>query len=170
MTRDYVVQTHPCSEALAKANLEARGFEVFFATVVEEIRFGRAREKRLTVMAPLFPGYLFVKLDLAQDAWRGVSSARGVKRMLGRDSEHPTPLPRGAVDDLQARFLAGEFVQRARTFAVTAGDLVRVTEGVFEGHKGVCTVSRGERVKVLLSLLSGSIAVDLPSVSVAVAS
>lgn len=168
MTRDYVIQTHPCHEALAKANLESRGFEVYLPTVIEEIRYGRMHEKRTTVMTPLFPGYLFVRLDLACEPWRAVGAVRGVKRMLGRDGEHPTPLPRGALDDLKARFLAGEFVRRVDTHEVSAGDRVTVTQGVFQGHTGVCTTSRGERIKVLLNLLSGAISVDLTAMSVAV--
>lgn len=168
-TRDYVVQTHPCAEVLAKANLEARGFEVYLPTVIEEIRTGRLREKRTTVMAPLFPRYLFVKLDLAIAAWRAIALVRGVQRVIGYDAEHPTALPEGALAELRDRYAAGEFVRRVATYAVSAGDSVTVTEGVLRGHSGVCTVSRGERVKVLFSRLSGAVEVDLPAKMVAVA-
>lgn len=168
MSRDYVVQTLPCFEAVAKANLEAKGFEVYLPTVVEEIRTGRLREKRTTVLAPLFPRYLFVRMDLHDRAWRVIASVRGVQRMLGSDGEHPTPLPVRALGDLRERFAAGEFVRRAAVSAVNAGDGVTITEGVFQGHSGICTVSRGERIKVLLSLLSGAVEVDLPAKLVAV--
>lgn len=169
VARDYVVQTHPCSEALAKANLEAHGFEVYLPTVIDEIRHGRMREKRLEVEAPLFPGYLFVRFDIGTDPWRVVSAAKGVKRLMGADSEHPTPLGINTLDELRARFLAGEFVRRSNTYIVSAGDRVTVRQGAFQGHAGVCKVSRGERVKVLLSILSGSVLVDLAAENVAVA-
>lgn len=167
-THDYVVQTLPCFEAVAKANLEARGFGVYLPTVIEEIRTGRMREKRATVMAPLFPRYLFVRLDLGDSAWRQIASVRGVQRILGNDPERPSPMPDGALGELQARYAAGEFVKRERSFTVSAGDVIMVNEGVFQGHSGVCTASRGERVKVLLSLLSGAVEVDLPAKLVAV--
>lgn len=167
--RDYVVQTLPCSEVLARGNLEAKGFEVYLPTVVEEIRTGRMREKRSTIIQPLFPGYLFVRLDVALQRWREVASARGVKRVLGRDSEHPTALRDGTLAELKARFEAGEFVRRVATYRISAGDSVTVSSGVFEGHTGVCTMSRGERIKVLLSLLSGAVEVDMPAELVALA-
>lgn len=167
-TRDYVVQTLPCSEAIAKANLEAKGFQVYLPTVVEEIRTGRMREKRTTVLAPLFPRYLFVKMALLDGSWRKIASVRGVQRVLGYDSEHPTALPVGALDELQERYAAGEFVRRSATHTVNAGDAVTITEGAFRGHAGVCTVSRGERVKVLLSRLGGAFEMDMPAKLVAV--
>lgn len=169
MIRDYVVQTHPCAEVIAKANLEAKGFRAFLPTVIEEIRTGPRRERRSTVMAPLFPRYMFLALDLADDAWKIVSGVRGVQRILGVDGNRPTPLPEGALSELQARYAAGEFVRRVATYAVSAGDRVTVGQGVFAGHSGVCTVSRGERVKVLLSLLGGAVEVSMTPEMVAVA-
>lgn len=166
--RDYVVQTHPCCEAIASANLESRGFEVYLPTVIEEIRTGRLRQKRTTVTAPLFPRYLFVRFDVGIIGWRKITSTKGVQRIMGRDSEHPTPLPLLALDDLRARFDAGEFVKRIATYSISAGDQIRVTQGAFAGHSGVCTISRGDRIRVLLSKLSGAIKVDLPASQVAV--
>jgi transcriptional antiterminator RfaH len=164
---DFVVQTHPCSEALAKGNLEAKGFVVYLPTVIEEIRSGRRREQRTTVMAPLFPGYLFVRLSLGDRDWSEIGSAGGVKRMLP-NNEHPKPIPDGALDDLRARFDAGEFVRKVSNYRINAGDAVTVTEGAFQGHTGVCTVSRGERIKVMLARLWGALEVEMPVAMVVV--
>ena len=161
--RDYVVQTHPCSEVIAKVSLEARGFEIFLPTVCEEIRTGRMRERRTSTIAPLFPGYLFVRMDLNMFELSQVKSAKGVKCILGVDSSRPTPLPLGAVADLQARYQAGEFAKRVSTYRVSAGDRLTVTSGAFQGFSGVCRESRSDRIKALLSTLWGAIAVDLPS-------
>ncbi len=169
MIRDYVVQTHPCAEVLAKSNLEARAFDVYLPTVVYEGRTGRLREKRYTTIEPLFPGYLFVTLDIACAEWRRISSAKGVRRLLGENSERPTALPCGALQDLRERFNAGEFVKRIGGPQITAGDRIRVTNGAFEGYAGTCTQSRGDRVHVLLSLLMGAVPVTLPVGMVAVA-
>ena len=160
MIRHYVAQTHPCAETLAKANLEAQGFETFLPVVVEEARRGVLGRKRVTALAPLFPGYMFIALDLSSH-WRAACSTKGVRRLLGRDSEHPTPLPIGAIPDLVARYDAGEFVQRVTTFRVNAGDDVTIAKGAFEGCRGVCVVSRGERIQVLLSLLGGAVKMDM---------
>lgn len=161
--RDYVVQTHPCSEMIAKISLEARGFDVFLPTIYEEIRVGRNREKRLSTIAPLFPGYLFVAFDTDDDGWFQISSTKGVRCLLGRDGLHPTPLPTGAVIELQARYAAGEFVRRPQGPNINAGDRFTVTAGPFLGFSGVCKVSGQERIEVLLSTLWGAIKTELPS-------
>lgn len=166
MTRDYVIQTQPCFEAIAKGNLEAKGFEVYLPTVIEEIRHGRGQMKRSSVMVPLFPGYVFVRMDLAESGWRRIASVRGVKRLLGRDSEHPTALPENALHELRERFLAGEFVRLVQVHTINAGDSVNVIHGAFEGHRGVCLMSRGERVRVLLDLLGGAVPVNMTAAMV----
>lgn len=166
--RDYVVQTHPCSEAIARANLESLGFQAYLPTVIEELRTGRLKHKRETAMVPLFPRYIFVRFDISNGTWRKIASAKGVQRLLGSDSEHPTPLPQGALLDLRARYAAGEFVRRVETYRISAGDNVTVTHGAFQGHSGICKVSRGDRIRVLLTRLWGAVEVELPSKMVAV--
>lgn len=161
-TRDYVVQTHPCHEALAHGNLLAAGFASYLPTVLYEGRTGRRREQRYTTMEPLFPGYLFVTFDLASPRWRTINGIRGVRRILSQDSEHPTPLAVDTLNELGARYAAGEFVRNA-TYGISAGDAVIVSSGAFQGHTGVCTVSRGDRIRVLLNLLWGALEVNLPA-------
>lgn len=162
MIRDYVVQTRPCHEMIAKVSLEAKGFVVFLPTVREEIRTGRRREHRTSTIAPLFPGYLFVSIDLADRNWRVISGAKGVRGILGENVEHPTALPIGAMADLVTRYEAGEFVKGTPTYRISAGDRLRLTDGPFAGHVGICVVSRAERIQVLLSSLWGAIKVNVP--------
>ncbi len=166
--RDYVVQTHPCAEVLARANLEAEGFAVFLPTVVYEGRTGPLRQKRYTTIEPLFPGYLFVTVDLTVDPWREITKQRGVRCILGQDVEHPKALPPGVLAELQQRYAAGEFVKRGQVNEIRAGDRVLVASGPFAGHSGTCTDSRRDRIKVMLSKLWGAVEVEMSPVMVAV--
>jgi transcriptional antiterminator RfaH len=154
----YVVQTKPCHEAIAHENIQAIGFEAYLPTVRVEVR---TRLKRFTVLEPLFPSYLFVSMDLSAEPWRKVASAKGVQRILGVDGEHPTAVPDGALDQLRARFAAGEFTRGVQAPRVDVGDDVVVESGPFEGQIGKCVESRGERVKILLNLLGGEARVNV---------
>jgi len=52
-----------------------------------------------TIWAPLFPGYLFIILDLTRDRWRSVNGTYGVDRLLTRASA-TEPVPHGPVEQL----------------------------------------------------------------------
>lgn len=160
----YVVQTKPCCEAMAHDSIQAMGFDAYLPTVRVEVR---TRQKRFTVLEPLFPSYLFVSLDLGAEPWRKVASAKGVQRILGADGEHPTAVPDGALEQLKARFAAGEFIRGVQAPRVDVDDEVVIESGPFEGQIGKCIESRGERVKILLNLLGGEARVNLSSEIVA---
>jgi transcription antitermination factor NusG len=112
-------------------------------------------------VAPLFPTYLFVPFDMDDAAWRTIASVRGVKRILGADPLRPIALRDGALDDLKTRYAAGEFVKPEGP-TIRAGDRTLIRSGPFQGRIGICTESRGERIKVLLSVLGGDAPISVP--------
>ena len=57
----YAVQTLPNRENLAVSHLERQGFYVWLPRIKRVIRHARQTK---CVRRPLFPGYLFIKLDL----------------------------------------------------------------------------------------------------------
>jgi len=152
--KHYVVQTKACHEAIVHAGLMAKGFSSQNFIVIYEGRLGRG--KRYTVTEPLFPGYVFVKFDRADPSWRKIASVRGVVRLLGDDAEHPTAIPDEVIDELVARFSAGEFRQRSKSEQITAGEEVMIEHGAFAGHVGTCTVARGDRLRVLLNFMGAA--------------
>jgi transcription elongation factor/antiterminator RfaH len=73
----YLLTTKPRSEQRASDNLEAQGYEAFFP------QFKNTRllsGKRVQKVEALFPGYLFVKVELtsAQTNFNALRSTRGV--------------------------------------------------------------------------------------------
>jgi transcriptional antiterminator RfaH len=157
-TKHYVVRTKPCHEAIARANLIALGFDAYVPTVREDIR---TRFTRTTTLAPMFPGYIFVSLELADPRWREATHAKGVVELLPR-SDHPTPVPERAMQWVRESEAAENAKRAASPVAhVAAGDAVVMTRGSFEGHSGICQASRGERVRVLLTIMGVAAEVDV---------
>lgn len=148
--RWYAVQSQPRREALALLHLGRQGFAGFCPMRPVSRKRGR---RRVSVAAPLFPGYLFVRLDLERDRWRAINGTIGVLRLVAFSSDgRPAPLPPGFVERLQ-QWRGGD----GGTYAaapLAAGERVRVIGGPFDDLCGVLeTAGAAERVTILLALL-----------------
>ena len=94
--RWFVARVHPNRENSAQFNLDRLGFRSFAPRVRRTIRHAR---KLRNVLAPLFPGYIFLILDLSKDRWRAVNSTFGVASLI-MGAEQPMPVPCGVVEAL----------------------------------------------------------------------
>ena len=154
--RWFVVRTQPHREALAARQLANQDYRVFLPRFFKVRRHARKFE---TISAPLFPGYLFIILDLLRDRWRSVNGTYGVDRLLTRAGQ-PEPVPRGLVEQL-IRAATPEGMVQTRP-ALKAGQRVRVSAGPFADLLGRLENLDGVgRVRVLLHLLGGEVPVTL---------
>jgi transcriptional antiterminator RfaH len=158
MKRWYTVNTQPSREVLADENLRRQGFESWLP------RFRRVRKhaRRVDqVLAPLFPGYLFVKLDRDIERWRSINGTFGVIRLLC-NGEVPLAVPEGLVEEImRRRDKSGLVVLPKQLFAV--GSAVKVTLGTFAELEGlVQAMPRGDRVILLLNLLGREVRASVP--------
>jgi transcriptional antiterminator RfaH len=72
--RWYVVQTQPHAEAKASQHLSRQGFDIYLPRYLKRRRHARRIE---TVVAPLFPRYMFVAVDTSVQRWRAIQPGRG---------------------------------------------------------------------------------------------
>lgn len=86
----YVVQTHVNAEAKAACNLVRQGFEPYLPRYLR--RRGHVR-KVDQVAAPLFPRYLFVRIDMQAQRWSSIQSTSGVAPLVCNGSD-PAPVAR----------------------------------------------------------------------------
>ena len=164
MRRWYVVHTQPQGESRAKANLERQGYEVYLPRCRKWRRHARRAE---IVAAPLFPRYLFVRLDLDCQRWRPVLSTFGVADLVSRAGA-PSPVPDGIVEAIRSREDAGQFVDLTRQAPFRPGDAVQVMAGPFTDHVAEFEgLSEEQRVVLLLDLLGRKLRISVPADSVA---
>jgi len=150
MDRWYVAQTHSHAESQARAHLERQGFRVYLPQYTKRRRHARRTDE---IRAPLFPGYLFVCLDLARERWRAIRSTAGV-RMLVSAGETPLAVPDGIVDDIRLREDASGLVAIREPVPFTAGDAVEITAGPMREQIGWFErLADNDRVLVLLNML-----------------
>ncbi len=159
MNRWYVAQTHPKAEAKALRHLRRQGFGIYFPHYLKRRRHARRTEN---VPAPLFPGYLFVSIDLARSRWRCIRSTFGVRRLVC-NGDQPAPVPEGVVEHIRRREDEVGMIALKEPAPFSRGDVVRVTQGPLSEQVGLFECATDdERVVVLLGLLGRSVRIQLP--------
>ena len=149
-TRWYVVQTHARREAGVILQLNAQHFRSFLPQMTRTIRHAR---KLQTVRTPVFPGYLFVALDLQRDRWRSVNGTFGAAGLV-MGKEFPLPVPPGIVEDLLDCVDDAGLCRFDRD--LVEGQTVRVLVGPFANAMGrLDRLDANGRVRVLLNILGG---------------
>lgn len=155
--RWYAVALQPRADAMARTHLKRQGFAVFAPMLTRTVRHAR---QFITKEVPLFPGYLFVQLDLERDRWRAINGTRGVRGLV-TTGDAPARVPNTVVDELLAATAAGALLQQGATIEVLAGP--------FAGLVGRLKQLDGPaRVTVLLQLIGAERAVSVPRAAVRV--
>ena len=96
--RWYAVRTKPRQESRARANLENQGFAVYLPhTWLDRRKAGRWQRVREV----LFPGYLFIAVDTAQQATAPIRSTPGVLGLV-RQGIEPLPVADAIIEQLRA--------------------------------------------------------------------
>ena len=142
----YVIQCKANQQQRAEVNLKIQGFEVYSPYIpVESI----LRRKRVIREEAVFPGYIFIRLDVARSNWRALNNTRGVSKIISFNG-----LPCSISDDL-INALYDQFNVKGKPIALfKAGDKVQVTDGCFKDMEASVTeVTPDERVIVLLHIL-----------------
>jgi len=142
----YVVATKTREEEKARVNLERQGYSVFLPKVsLKKRRKGHWQ----VVTESLFPGYLFVALELGEDDPAPIRSTVGCIGLVRFDHVY-TPVPAELIESLQAIESDANDVEAP----FKPGDKVRFVSGPFAGIEAVFDMARGgERAQVLLQLL-----------------
>jgi len=160
----YAVQCQPNRERTAAFHLTNQGFSVFLPLREKTRRHARRID---TVRVPLFPGYLFVCLDLNRDRWRSVGGTVGVVRLV-MHGDRPSPAPRGIVEALVEACDSEQILHWQRE--LNAGQEIRVINGPFADLFGqLQAMTESGRLRVLLNIMGGQTSVLLPIEQVAAA-
>lgn len=141
-----VVYTQPQKEDVALQNLAQQGFEVYYP------RFKKVRSharKVDVVLQPLFPRYIFIRIDTDIHAWRSVNGTRGVAYILSQDNV-PKSIPNAVIEALKNNENEEGLVPVESLGLFSKGDLVEITQGAFKGQKAYFENFSGKNRAMLL--------------------
>jgi transcriptional antiterminator RfaH len=151
----YVVYSKPRREEFAQIQLRRKGLEVFFPRLASpHCQSGQSQ------CIPLFPNYLFVRLQLPEEYNYALWSP-GVKTIVSFNGI-PAPIDEKIINFLQQKSSPEGVIPGQPHFAI--GQEVCINGGPLDGLLGIIQNppdARG-RVGILMQLLNRQIKIDVP--------
>jgi transcriptional antiterminator NusG len=151
----YVIQTQSqredsvvkrLQENIARENLQAYFGRIIVPTEeVVEIRGG----EKVQTERKIFPGYVWVEMEMTPETWHFVKQITGVTRFIGGQS--PTPIPQAEVDGVLNQ-ASGKADKPKHKVVFQAGEVVRITEGPFAEFEGVVEDVNYEKTRLRVSV------------------
>jgi len=150
----FVVMSKPGRQDDITVRLNSAGYTAFNPKLNQ---YNKKRGQYL--VQPLFPLYIFVKLDIEKD-FKTINYTRGVLKILGI-GKTPHPINEKIVTELQNRCKDGNLIEAKYCFEeeMKAGDKVQITNGPLEGIEAVVsgTYNDKQRVEILFELIKVSV-------------
>jgi len=167
----YVIHIQTGYEARVKNALEQRvkslGVENKIFDVIIPMReiVVVKRGKKSKANEKVFPGYILIRMILADDSWLVVRTTEGVTGFVGAGLK-PTPISDSEVNAIM-KFVQQEQPKFKTKFSV--GEAVKITEGPFTDFLGTIDAIDEEKgkVKVLVSIFDRETPVELDFLQVA---
>lgn len=161
----YVVHTYSGHEKKVAETLKQRTQTLHLSHKIiavliptkEKIQIKRGQKK--TVNEKIFPGYMLVNMEMADDSWLSVRTTQGITGFVGMSSK-PTPLPKHEVKAIQ-KYMDQDAPQYKADF--TEGEAVRIVDGPFNDFLGTVNNINEEKgsVEVLINIFGRETPVEL---------
>lgn len=156
-----VASTHAHRERVALENLARQDFTAYCPLIRKRIRHARRAQD---VLRPLFPGYVFVRVDPDLGRWRPILSTVGVRRVVS-SGDRPSLMAEDFIAGLKAREVDGVVTRPPVRYEV--GQKVRIMGGAFDGLIAtILDLDEKERLVVLMDILSRPTRVRIASQAV----
>lgn len=150
----YALKVRARSEPLIRTSLERKDLITFLPTYKQSRQYSDRTKK---VDVPLFPGYLFCRLDVTRRL--PILTTPGVDYILGSNGE-PEAIPEDEIDAIERVIRSGAAVG-PWPFLKT-GSRVRVERGSFSGVDGILVSERGfDRLILSITMLQRSVSVEI---------
>ena len=154
----FVLQFKPNSHYQATKNLNQQGFETFLplhnSTIRKSSRF-------ISTKKPLFPGYMFITFDRADNDWHKINNTYGVSKLVTFNSKLK-PISTIFIDNLMVRYdLSGKLLPIKK---LKKGDQVKVLEGPLADFIAtVETYETEQRIWILMDLMGRKVKIQTSS-------
>jgi len=155
----YAVSTRSRHEKSITRLLEARSVECFLPLYQSVHRWN---DRNALVNQPVFPGYVFVRIDLAKRMQ--VLSAPGVVNFVGPHG-HPAPIPEEELTALR-QCLDRQVGMEPHPY-LAVGSRVRIRQGLLAEMEGILVRKKGQfRLVLSVHLIARSVALEVDACDV----
>ena len=153
----YAIHTRSRFEKKVYDGLRGKTIEAFYPRIQT---MSRRKDRRMKIMVPMLPGYVFVRSALDAEEHLKILKTAGVVRVVGFKGI-PVPAREEEISSLMILDGTDRTVQN-RAF-MKRGDRVIIMEGPLKGLVGLYLRHKGQAGKVVVSidLLNRSLVVDI---------
>ncbi len=163
----YAVHTYSGYEDRVAENLKQRiasmdmRDKIFDVIVPKENQIEIKNGRRRIVERKIFPGYVLVQMDVAEDSWYVVRNTPSVTGFVGSGTT-PTPISKDEMRQIQKRMGVEEPKYK---IDFQLGETVNITDGPFKGFDGtVDEIDENKgKIKVLVNMFGRDTPVELDS-------
>jgi transcription antitermination factor NusG len=154
----FAVYTRSCQEKRVGRHLSIRDMEYFLPVKRSQRRWNNGCAP--TIEQPLFPGYLFVKIQRIERV--RVLELPGVHSIVGTGKE-PIPLPSAEIEALRR---AIPVMNMEPCAYLSVGEQARIKHGPLEGMTGIIVRKKnGLRFVLTLDLIMKSVSVEVDALN-----
>lgn len=148
----FVICCYAKQEADAKSDIESLGYEVWYP---EERRIVIQRQRKVEILRPLFPGYIFVSFDREKHAWASINDLDGVFCVM-TNGNLPMRVHDIVMEQLRRAQEAGAWDRTNPASNFKINELVEIAgDGPFAGLTArIKSATAKKRVKILLESLA----------------
>jgi len=163
----YVIQTYSGFENKVKEALLQRikehNKEAFFGEVLiptETVQETRGNGKQRIRQKTSLPGYIFVEMDMSEEAWHLVKDTPKVTGFIG--NQRPQEVRPQEIEDQRRRTVEGAVKPKPRV-NFDVGDEIRVIDGAFANFSGTVEEVKPDKqkLKVKVSIFGRATPVEL---------
>ncbi|NSW52316.1 MAG: hypothetical protein HPY85_07420 [Anaerolineae bacterium] len=146
----YAIRSKPNKESCLYRELLSRNFDVYYPQLRVNPVNPRSRK-----LVPYFPGYMFIKANLAETGTRPLNRIPDSIGLV-MFGEYVPPVSETLLKKIDRKLADISAAGGQTFFAINPGDTVEITSGAFAGYEAVFEerLQGEERVRVLLKMLS----------------
>ena len=143
-----VARVKPNQDEIVLKNLKRQNFEFFQPKFKTTSRRDNIFKE---IIKPVFPGYIFIALNLEKTNWRKIKNTRGISSIIIFGNEIPL-IRHELIEELTHRFSIDNVSKAADTFKI--GMNAEITNGPFTQLIGkIDQIDADQRIWILLDLL-----------------
>ena len=158
----YAIYTRSRHEQKVYDRLSRKSIETFLPLME---RWSRRKDRRKRISLPLFPGYLFVRVEMDSQTHLELLKTNSVVRVLCND-DRPAPIPDKQIHAIQIMIKNGMAVTPYPY--LKEGMKVLVVNGPLTGMEGILLKTKPNKHRLVLSLdlLKESVSVEIDETDV----
>lgn len=163
----YVIQTYSGYENKVKESLLQRikehGKEAMFGEILiptETVQESRPNGKQRIRQKTSLPGYIFVEMEMTEEAWHLVKDTPKVTQFIG--NQRPQEVRPQEIEEQRRRVVEGAVKPKPRV-NFDVGDEIRVIDGAFANFSGTVEEVKPDKqkLKVKVSIFGRATPVEL---------